>query len=142
MAEAVFQHMVKEAGLENQIEADSAGTGDWHIDSSAHPGTLAVLRENKIEYDGRARCLRPEDLRDFDYILTMDDQNLRGVQRFQKPNSTAHIAPLLDYGIVAKENRIREVPDPYFSGGFETVFLLVQDGCAGLLETIRREHNL
>jgi protein-tyrosine phosphatase len=142
MAEAVFQHMVKEAGLDNQIEADSAGTGDWHIDSAAHPGTLQILRENNIAYDGRARCLRAEDLEDFDYIVTMDDENLRGVQRLQREASTARVAPLLDYGVQAKQSQIREVPDPYFNGGFETVYQLVQDGCAGLLETIRREHNL
>lgn len=142
MAEAVFQHMVKETGLAKEIEADSAGTGDWHIDSCAHPGTLAILKKNNIPYDGRARCLRVEDLEEFDYIVTMDDENLRGVQRLLRATSTAHVAPLLDYGTKAKQANIREVPDPYFDGGFETVYLLVQDGCAGLLETIRREHDL
>jgi protein-tyrosine phosphatase len=43
MAEAVFAHKVREAGLEDRIEADSAGTGDWHMDSAAHPGTIGIL---------------------------------------------------------------------------------------------------
>ena len=142
MAEAVFQHMVKEAGLENEIEADSAGTGDWHVGNPAHHGTLAILQKNSISYDGRARHLQAEDLEQFDYIVTMDDENLSGVQRLQTAASTAHVAPLLGYGVQARQSQIREVPDPYFNGGFETVYQLVQDGCAGLLETIRREHNL
>src|SRR5688572_7458689 len=142
MAEAVFQHMVKEVGLENQIESDSAGTGDWHVGNPAHHGTLAILQKNSIPYNGRARHLRAAGLEAFDYIVTMDDENLRGVERLKQATSTAHVAPLLDYGAKAKQAMIREVPDPYFNGGFETVYLLVQDGCAGLLETIRHEHNL
>lgn len=31
MAEAVFRHKVKEAGLEDKIFVDSAGTGHWHV---------------------------------------------------------------------------------------------------------------
>ena len=142
MAEAVFQHLVNEAGLEKHIEVDSAGTGDWHVGNPAHQGTLTILQKNSILYDGRARHLMPEDLQSFNYIVTMDDENLRGVQRLQTAASTAHVAPLLDYGVKAKQAQIREVPDPYFNGGFETVYQLVQDGCAGLLDAIRREHNL
>jgi protein-tyrosine phosphatase len=143
MAEAVFQHMVKEAGLENDIEADSAGTGDWHIGKPAHHGTLAVLRENSIEYDGRGRCLQPADMNDFDYIVTMDEENLAHTQHMhRKAGGSAKVAPLLEYGAQARKAGIHEVPDPYFHGGFDSVFLLVKDGCAGLLETICREHNL
>lgn len=143
MAEAVFQNMVKQAGLENQIEADSAGTGDWHVDSAAHPGTLAVLRANNIPYEGRARALHMQDLKDFDYIATMDDTHLRHLQQLQKAApGTARVAPLLEFGEQARQSRIREVPDPYFTGGFDTVYSLVLDGCAGLLETIIREHGL
>jgi protein-tyrosine phosphatase len=141
MAEAVFQHMVREADLESDIEADSAGTGDWHVDSPAHPGTLEILRRNNIPYEGRARCLQPSDLTDWDYLITMDNQNLRHVERLRKIAGTqTRIVPLLDFA--TKNQRLREVPDPYFDGGFARVFDLVQDGCAGLLASIRREHNL
>lgn len=143
MAEAVFQHLVKEAGLDGNIEADSAGTGDWHVDSCAHPGTLEVLRQHNIPYDGRARCLQPGDMTDWDYVITMDDQNLRHVERLKKlAKAETRIVPLLEFSAQAKQHNIREVPDPYYNGGFGTVFLLVQSGCAGLLEAIRHEYNL
>ncbi|HEY0072645.1 MAG TPA: low molecular weight protein-tyrosine-phosphatase [Abditibacteriaceae bacterium] len=141
MAEAVFQHMVKEAGLENQIEADSAGTGDWHRGEPAHHGTLAILQKNNIPYAGRSRIMVKSDLDDFDYIVAMDERNRRDL-REMFGNTSDRVKPLLDYGVQAKQSQIREVPDPYFDGGFETVYLLAQDGCAGLLETIRRAHNL
>ena len=143
MAEAVFTHMVNEAGLADQIEADSAGTGEWHVGSAAHPGTLAVLKAHDIAYDGRGRTLAPMDMQNFDYIITMDNDNLHNVQRLHGlAKGTAKVAPLLDFSEVAKQAGIREVPDPYFSGGFETVYLMVTDAATGLLETIRRDHNL
>ncbi len=141
MAEAVFQQMVKEAGLENEIEADSAGTGDWHAGNPAHHGTLAILQKNNIAYEGRSRMILESDLAEFDYILIMDEQNRRDLYQLFGVTSQCAV-PLLDYGALAKQAFIREVPDPYFDGGFETVFLLVQDGCAGLLAAIRREHDL
>ncbi|MBZ0287978.1 MAG: low molecular weight phosphotyrosine protein phosphatase, partial [Anaerolineae bacterium] len=55
MAEAVFQDMVNKAGLSNQFTIDSAGTSGWNEGETAHRGTLAILKRNKIAYEGRAR---------------------------------------------------------------------------------------
>ena len=144
MAEAVFAHAVREAGLENRIECDSAGTGDWHAGSGAHPGTLGILAEKGVAYEGRARVLSQSDLDAFDYIITMDDENERNVRKLQlaKQQHRAEIKPLLSYapeGSPVHLNFIREVPDPYFVGGFDTVFDLVSEGCRGLLSHIRAE---
>jgi protein-tyrosine phosphatase len=137
MAEAVFSHLVIEAGLEDKIEADSAGTGHWHVGDPAHPGTLRMLAKQGIEYRGRARVFHPEDLNRFDYIVTMDNQNLRDVKAFGE--AQAKVAPLMDY---APEVKAREVPDPYYNGKYQEVYDLVSVACARLLETICREHDL
>ena len=147
MAEAVFAHLVRESGLENRIECDSAGTGDWHAGSGAHPGTLGILAEKSIAYEGRARVLAGADLDAFDYIVTMDDANERDVRQLQHAGREhrAQIKPLLWYVLEdspVRSNSIREVPDPYFEGGFDTVFDLVSEGCRGLLAHIRAEHKL
>lgn len=139
MAEAVFIHLVRGAGLENAIKVDSAGTGNWHVGQPAHAGTRHVLREQGIEYSGCGRQLTADDLDNFDYIVTMDNQNLCDVRAMQDADGEhrAQIAPLLSY---APQTKMAEVPDPYISGGFDVVFRLVHAGCSGLLEEIRREH--
>ena len=139
MAEAVFAHLVREAGLQDKIEADSAGTGSWHINSAPHPGTMEILEKNGIVYEGRGRQLKRSDLDDFDYIITMDDENLHNVRRHGK--GRAKVAPLLEYAATASQWGIREVPDPYFGGGFDVVYQLVRDGAAGLLAAIRKDHG-
>ncbi|NNJ12701.1 low molecular weight phosphotyrosine protein phosphatase [Chloroflexales bacterium ZM16-3] len=137
MAEAVFRGMVGEAGLADQISIDSAGTGAWHAGEPPHRGTLAVLRKNGVDVgEQRARQIAAADFKRFDYILAMDRENLAEMARFH-PTASARL--LLDY---APEAPAREVPDPFYSGGFDEVYALVSAGCRGLLDAIRREHGL
>lgn len=137
MAEAVLTDLVRKHGLEGRIEADSAGTADWEMDSAPHPGTLYILEQNGISYTGQGRRILTNDLNDFDYIITMDDENLRHVQRMGK--GRAKVAPLMSF--VANTD-IREVPDPYFDNGFEIVHLLVRAGTEALLDYIKQEHQI
>src|SRR5437868_4309094 len=109
MAEGVFANLVREAGLEDKIEIDSAGTGSWHIGEKAHRGTLAVLDKNRIPYNGRARRLTRDDLKTYDYIIPMDEENLADIKTLGSVKGK--MALLLSF---APELGVSEVPDPYF----------------------------
>ncbi len=105
MAEAVFAHKVREAGLDGTITADSAGTGDWHIGHAPHSGTREILKANGIDYTHQARLVTQDDLQAFDYVLTMDNSNLANVRRMAQ--GKAKVVPFLSY---APESGVREVP--------------------------------
>lgn len=137
MAEAVFAHQVRAAGLEEVITADSAGTGDWHIGQPPHRGTRTLLKDRRIEYTHAARLLTANDLDRFDYVLTMDNQNLADVQALG--TGRAVIRPFLEY---APQNPRKEVPDPYFTGNFEEVYALLDEAAQGLLQEIRETHGV
>ncbi|NDJ79182.1 MAG: low molecular weight phosphotyrosine protein phosphatase [Chloroflexi bacterium] len=139
MAEGVFQHVVQEAGLSDQITVDSAGTGSWHVGEQPHRGTRGVLRKHGIQYEHRARQITRQDFASFDYILTMDNSNLTNVKRMMPDNSDAEVRPFLDY---AEDAGTKEVPDPYYDGRFEEVYDLVSQAAEGLLAHIRDEHGL
>lgn len=139
MAEAVFQHKVNQAGLSDQIVVDSAGTGGWHVGETAHSGTLRELAKNQIPYDGRARQFSRADFENFDYILAMDYENLHHVKSKQPKDSTAVVKLFLEYADGVTE---KEVPDPYYVGGFDRVYQLVENASEGLLKAIRAEHGL
>src|SRR5262249_40364303 len=137
MAEAVFAHLVRQSGLEDQIEADSAGTGNWHIGERPHHGTRRILEKNSILYDGRARLISLQDLKRFDYVVAMDNANFRDVRSLGE--GKAKIYRLMDF---APQSGVAEVPDPYYDGRFELVYDLVTAATAGLLEHIRKERGL
>ncbi len=146
MAEAVFNHMIRKAGLTEQITVDSAGTGGWHVGDPAHPGTLKVLEKNEIPYDGRARQTSWSDLYDFHYVLAMDRENLsvleRAARSTPKGAPSAEIGLFLSYAKTAGTVTVDEVSDPYYHGRFDDTFEIVVKGCAALLDHIRKTHNL
>ena len=90
MAEAVFQHMVDQAGLSDRIDVDSAGTSRWHVGEPPHPGTQDILAKYHIPYDGRARQIVRSDLNDFDYVLAMDRENLSFILRYATGATRRH----------------------------------------------------
>jgi protein-tyrosine phosphatase len=142
MAEAVFRHKVRQAGLADRIQADSAGTGSWHVGERPHSGTRRLLAAKAIDYDHAARVIEPSDLSRFDYILTMDSDNLETVRAIAKragSASRAKVAPFLDF---AANSRLSDVPDPYYTGNFEEVYSLVDAAADGLLSAIRQAENL
>jgi len=140
MAEAVFRNMVANAGLENKIFADSAGTGSWHIGKPPHEGTRNVLKSKGIDTAGMTgRQVKKQDLAHFDYIIAMDASNEENLRRFASENEAGKIRRLLDF---LPESDLRDVPDPYYTGNFEEVYDLVEKGCRRLLEYIRERENL
>lgn len=139
MAEAVFQKLVEEAGLADHFDVDSAGTSSYHVGEPAHRGTRRVLAQHGISYQGRARQLSYADLETADYLIAMDSDNLYDLQRVGQPVLNGKLFRLLDF---ASHNTVHDVPDPYYTGNFEQVYQLVEDGCRGLLAHIRDKHDL
>lgn len=138
MAEAVFRSLVKDAGLASAFEIASVGTGSWHVGERPHPGTQAVLQRNGISVDDkRAQRLSRSDLDYYDYIIAMDQENIDGIAQFHS-TTRSEIRRLLEF---APSGGPLDVPDPYYTGGFDRVYDLVTAGCQGLLGYIRnREH--
>ena len=138
-AEGTMRALVREAGLEGEIEIDSAGTGSWHVGSSPDRRAARAARARGIALEGTAREVRTEDFEDFDLLIAMDRSNLRALGQLA-PSEEARAKLRLLREFDPADPRPEDVPDPYYgaSGGFEEVLDLVQSSCAGLLAQIRR----
>lgn len=137
MADGVLRHLIHEAGLDSKIVVDSCGTGAWHIGEAPHNGTQKVLTKNGITYRHKARQLCAADFEEADYLIAMDSDNLRDIQR--TGHTDAEVALLLDF---AKGIEEADVPDPYYTGRFDEVYDLIKAGCEGLLEHILQKEGL
>ena len=137
MAEAVFSHMVDEAGLSDKINVDSAGTGAWHIGEPACSGTRRVLARRGYKYHGHARQVNAADMSDPDgIIIAMSADNMRDLRHRYGDHPRQY--RLLDF---AEDSDEQDVPDPYYEGNFEYVYQLVEDGCRGLLKSIQKSEG-
>ncbi|QLQ07817.1 MAG: low molecular weight phosphotyrosine protein phosphatase [Anaerolineae bacterium] len=140
MAEGVFAHLVNQADLATTIDVDSAGTSSWHVGEPPHPGTQRVLQQHGIALSSTARQVDQTDLQTADYIVAMDRENVRDLQRLDRHgrlNGKLHL--LLDF---APAGGPRDVPDPYYDNNFDAVYRLVDGASRGLLAHIRRERGL
>ncbi len=140
LAQGVFEEVVRREGLEGEVEADSAGThGYYHAGQPPDARAQRSAAKRGIDIGPqRARRLTLEDCEEFDYIVTMDEENYRTVGALCRASSV-EVRPFLDY---ADGSPGSEVPDPYYGGpeGFELVMDLVAEASEGLLESIRRQH--
>ena len=133
LAEGVFQHLVEEAGVSDEFEIDSAGTGSWHVGERPDTRAIAVARAHGITLPSRARQVTPEDLDHFDYVIAMDLENVRNLEKMAESSRTdVQIHLLREFD---SEHTGDEVPDPYYGGasGFEKVFKIVSQSCEALL---------
>lgn len=134
----VFQHMVNEAGLQDQFEIESAGTIGFHVGSPPDSRMQQSMRARGIPIIGRSKQLSEADLEHYNLILAMDKDNLSGARRLD-PEQRYHdkIQLFCDY---CTEHNETEVPDPYYGGdqGFEHVMDLIEDGCRNLLKELTK----
>lgn len=135
MAEAVMRHLVEQKGLSEKIEVDSAATSSWHIGSPPHHGTQKKLGEYGISTEGlKGRQLSKEDFNAFDYIVGMDDNNVKDIRNMLGQLEHPKIFRFLDL-----TSHQKDVPDPYYTGNFQETYDLVIDGCNALLHKIEKE---
>jgi protein-tyrosine phosphatase len=139
-AEGTMRALVRDAGLEDEIELDSAGTGSWHVGSAPDERATAAAAAGGIALEGAARRVRSEDLDDFDLILAMDALNRDDLQALAGDDERrAKVRLLREFDPASVEAGALDVPDPYYGpgDGFERVLDHVQAGCEGLLAQIR-----
>lgn len=136
MAEFVLKDMVQKKGLEHQFHIESRATSSEEIwggrGNPVYPPARRMLAKHGISCDGKeAQRLTKADYEDYDYLIGMDQENLRGMQRILGGDPEGKISLLLDH-----TNRPGSVADPWYTGDFETTYRDVEEGCEGLLDEI------
>lgn len=124
-AEGVLRHKLREAGLADQIEVASAGTGDWHVGGPPDQRSQAAAKLRGYDLSAqRAQQVTRADFATYDLILAMDSNNLRNLKALQPARSKAE----LDLFLRRYESDIDDVPDPYHDSdqGFEYVLDLIE----------------
>jgi protein-tyrosine phosphatase len=137
-AEGVMRSLLREAGLEDRFEVESAGTGGWHAGNPPDARAAEAARARGIDLDGAARQVRPSDFEDFDVIVAMDRENVRDLLALAPDEAgAAKVRLLREFDPAGGEDL--DVPDPYYGGaqGFERVLDLVTAACRGLLDELR-----
>lgn len=141
MAEFYFRHIVEQAHLSNLIETASAATSTEEIGEPVYPMAKQTLYQHGIECKGKtARQVTTKDYHYFDYIVVMDDNNMRNIMRILGDDPENKVSKLLSHlPKNDKKNHGRDVADPWYTRRFDTTWDDIEMGCQALLEEIKKE---
>ena len=134
LAEFLMKELVESKGLQNDFYIESAATSTEEIGNGVYPPVKRILKLRGIDCsDKHARQMTRSDYNKFDYIVCMDNKNLRNMG-YIAADTQGKYSRLLDY-----TNNPHDVADPWYSGDFATTECEVEKGCKALLDYILKK---
>ena len=132
MAEMVFKDIVNKNNLSDKFYIDSEATSSEAIGEEMYYETRNILKKYNVPYTNHiSRKLKVEDYEKYDFIIGMDDSNIRNIKRIIGEDYKNKVYKLLDFS-----NSPGEIADPWYTRDFEKTFNEVVEGCNGLLKFI------
>lgn len=133
MAEYVFKDLVEKNGMKEKFIIDSAATSSEEVGNGIHYGTRNKLDEVGIKYGNhRARKIVKEDYKNYDFIIGMEESNIKNIKRIVGEDINNKICKLLDFS----ENP-RDIADPWYTGNFDKTYNDILEGCINLLDFLK-----
>jgi protein-tyrosine phosphatase len=137
-AEGVLRDLAAREAPELALDIDSAGTAGYHVGSAPDPRSRRAALARGIDIGGlRARQVVAADFDRFDWLLAMDQENLRALEAMRPARSRGQARLLMSY---APQLGVSDVPDPYYGTerDFEAVLDLTIAAARGLLAELQQ----
>ena len=135
MAESIMTYMVKQRNLQDQFIINSAATSREEIGNGPHYGTVRKLRSVGIPViPHRAVQMTREDYKKYDYLIGMDQMNIRNMFRILSDDPEGKVYRLLDFG-----KHSRDIADPWYTGNFDITYDDIIEGCNAFLDYLIEE---
>lgn len=131
-----MKDLVSKSHLEQKFLIASAATSREEIGNSMYPPARRKLKEHGILADGhRARQMERSDYWEYDYLIAMEQYNIRNMLRILGEDPEQKISLLRDY-----TDYPGDIDDPWYTGDFETAYQQILEGCQGLLQYLTKRH--
>ena len=142
MAEFIMKSIVSERSLSDRFYIASAATSTeeiWNgVGNPVYPPAKQELARHGISCEGkRAVQITKADYGKYDYILGMEERNIRNILRDSGRRPEHKVKLLLDYS-----DHPRDIADPWYTGNFESTYRDVVEGCEGFLLYLEREGRI
>ena len=132
MAQFVFQDMVNKKGVADKFYIDSAATSREEIGNSTHWGTVNKLKNVGVPVlSHKAKQITKKDYDEFDYIIAMDSNNIRNLNRLLNGDPEGKVSKLLSFA-----GSGRDIADPWYTGNFDVTYDDIVEGCTALLNKL------
>lgn len=132
MAEFILKDMVNKKGIAKKFQIESAATSGYNeLEKEGMYGDAKkMLKEMNIPYTEHiSRQIRKEDYGKFDYILAMEERNIKNILKIIGEDKENKIFRLLDF-----TETPGDIADPWYTGDFHTTYYDIVYGCEKFLE--------
>ena len=137
MAEFIFKDIIEKEKLTDKFFIRSAATSAEEIGNPVYPPARRKLMEHNISCEGkRAVQIKKSDYDYYDYIIAMEQFNIRNILKIVKDDKNKKIFRLLEF-----TDNPKDIADPWYTGDFHVTYDEILEGCRGLLKHILK-HNL
>ena len=115
-----MKDIVAKAGKSDEFVIASCATSTEEIGNPVHYGTKRKLAEVGISCDGkRAVQLTKSDYDRYDYIIAMDEMNIRNIMRIIRSDPENKVSLLLSHAGIGGS-----IADPWYTGNFDDTYCL------------------
>ena len=124
--------MVDSRGMGSRFTIDSVATTNEEIGMPIYPPARDKLKAEGVPIvPHRARRIQAGEQAGWDYIICMDEENIRHLRRILGPENMGKVRKLLSY--VGESG---DVADPWYTGKFDATYDDVMRGCEALLASV------
>lgn len=135
MAEFVLKELVRRENLENEFYISSSATSSEEIGNGVHYGTIRKLNQMNIPVEERVAIkLQKNDYNNYDFIIGMEDSNVRNIIRILGNDNQDKVFKLLDFS-----KNSRDIADPWYTGNFDKTYTDILEGCKAFLEYCKKQ---
>ena len=135
MAEFIFKYMIDKKGLSKEFVIKSAATSYEEIGNDIYYGARDKKKKKNIPFTKRkAIRITPEDYQKYDYIIGMEESNIRNIEKIASKDINNKIYRLLDFS-----ESPRDIADPWYTGNFDITYNDIVEGCEGFIKYLEKQ---
>lgn len=137
MAQGIFQKLITENKLSDKIYCDSCGIENFQVGRDPDERAVNIMAWHDIHLEHKARKITTDDLKNFDYVLIMDEvvEDYIKTLYSKTPGAKSKLIMMRKFDPQVKSS---VVPDPYYGAvdGFVKTYDILYRCCEKLLEHI------
>ena len=139
MAEFIFKDIIDKENLSSKFYITSMATSNenTYVPTDIYPPAKDVLIKNNIPFTKHiAKQMVKDDYDKYDYIIGMDDSNIRSIIRIIGDDIDSKVYKLLDF-----TDEDNDILDPWYYGNFDKTYNDIKKGCKAFLNYLQKEYK-
>jgi len=132
MAEFIMKQLVEQAGMADTFDIASAAVSTEEIGNDIYPPAKRMLASKNVPFEHRAaRQMTRADYAYYDYIICMDQSNLRWLSYIIGEDPDHKVSLMMSWA-----GETRDVSDPWYTRDFTKAYDDILKGCQGLFRSL------